>query len=382
MKLVVIHREPIVERVPNLKALLLFASDEFDEVLLITSSSEKFPQPVLMKKNIVVKSTAERSSRFGAPTLMKIMFMLMGSFFRSSFKREEVRYIFAGRGALVSAGLLSLFGFRRFIAFVVEYPSIDKIGLGVGSITDRLEFRGIEFARFFVTHDDWHGKLIGGCFSEKANLKYMPLPNSTLNGCSVSGYSSFLHDRLGLDNKVRIILHSGGFGKWFSSSELAAQSANLSEDFRLVFHCSHDISNSDYYINYVSSKSSLDKTVFSNDPVSDSELDELVSSAYIGVAWYDVNVLGFRAEGMGLAAGKIGHYLKCGVPIIATRLPSLSYIEDFECGVLIEDLSGLAGAVARISSHYARYSQNAKSCHEEMWRPTRYLTNLVKNIKR
>jgi hypothetical protein len=381
MKLVVIHKEPIVERVPNLKSLLVFASDHFEDVVLITSSSKIYPKPLFNKNNISVRSVVERSGKFGIPTLIKVVFVLLGSFFKSLLKQEEVRYIFAGRGALVLAGFIRFFGFRRYISFVVEYPSLDRIGFGSESLTDRLEIRGIEGAKFFITHDDWHAKLIGSGFSRKSSVKHMTIPNSTLDSSFLSGNYSFLHRRLNLDNKIKIILHSGGFGEWFSSSELAAQSITLPEDFRLVFHCSHDMSESKYYKDYLLAKSSLDRTLFSKDPVSNSDLDDLVSSAFVGVAWYNVNVLGFRAEGMGLAAGKIGHYLKSGVPVIATSLPSLNYIEEFECGVLIEDLSNLSDAVAKIAMNYEGYSKNAKTCYEQLWHPNRYLADVVETIK-
>lgn len=76
--------------------------------------------------------------------------------------------------------------------------------------------------------------------------------------------------------------------------------------------------------------------MFSLNPVSTYELDSLVASADVGIALYSEKELGYRATYMGLAAGKIGNYLKCGVPIIATKLLSLSYIETYQCGILVE----------------------------------------------
>lgn len=381
MKIIFTHKEPIIERVPNLKALILCAANEFEQVHVITSFSNKFPKPVLSKRNISVHSVVERTKLLELPTTLKVTIYLFQLILGSIFKGNTVRYVFAGRSALILAGILNFFGFKKYVAFVVEYPSVDRLSIGAGSLLDRLEIKGISGGRFFITHDDWHGRVIRECFNPKKDARYEILPNSTLSENLQRKNQFFLHERIGVKKDVRIILHSGGFGEWFSSAELAAQSCILPDNFKLVFHCSHDISKDSYYIDYLKTKNESGKIIFSKKPVSGSDLDNLVYSAYIGVAWYNTSVLGFRAEGMGLAAGKIGHYLKCGLPVIATKLPSLNYIEEFKCGILIQDLSELSAAIEKISSNHELYSQNAIKCYEELWSPDRYLSNLIKNIK-
>ena len=76
---------------------------------------------------------------------------------------------------------------------------------------------------------------------------------------------------------------------------------------------------------------------------------------------------------MGLAAGKIGNYLKCGVPVIATRLLSLSYIEEYNCGILVDKESDIADAINRILSDRDLYSKNAHRCYRELWYPKLYV---------
>ena len=60
---------------------------------------------------------------------------------------------------------------------------------------------------------------------------------------------------------------------------------------------------------------------------------------------------------MGLAAGKIGNYLKCGIPVIATKVHSLSYLEDYQCGILIDDPAQINDAINDIVHDYDNYAK-------------------------
>ena len=120
------------------------------------------------------------------------------------------------------------------------------------------------------------------------------------------------------------------------------------------------------------------KVLFSIKPVSNVELDKLVASAKIGIATYSLKHLGYRAENMGLAAGKIGNYLKCGVPVIATKVHSLSYIEDYHCGILIDNFDEINSAVKKIIADYDNYVTSAYRCYNELWHPKNYLDVIYK----
>ena len=122
------------------------------------------------------------------------------------------------------------------------------------------------------------------------------------------------------------------------------------------------------------------KVLYSLKPVSTFELDALVVSADVGIALYSEKELGYRATYMGLAAGKIGNYLKCGVPVIATKLPSLSYIEEYQCGILIEFEKDIANAINKILSNRNRYSENAYRCYRELWYPEPYLIKVIEKL--
>lgn len=372
MKFYIINREPIVAQIPNLSALINFLAEFGHDVIILTSENKEFPRPKFESHHIRILSTKERSSKAGAPTLAKIFLGCLYLFVKSVLLNEKAVFIYSGHGAIIISNLFSFFFRKKTILFIVEYP--DAIDYKSNKFSSLMELSGIKKSRFYITHDHLHAKLINRLIDDEHH-QYRCIPNGT-RGDSILRTSDFLHKRLNIEREKKIILHSGGFGKWFSSSLLSAKSANLPNNFQMVFHCSHDISNDFYFLEYQQKKSSSDSSIISMKPVGANDLDNLVSSAYIGIAWYDLTILGARAGNMGLAAGKIGNYLKCGIPVIAPKFESLRYIEEYACGVLIDDLTELNDAIFKIDSIYSTYRANAISCYNEIWNPENLLKSL------
>jgi hypothetical protein len=62
-----------------------------------------------------------------------------------------------------------------------------------------------------------------------------------------------------------------------------------------------------------------------------------------------------------------------GVPVIATRQPSFRFIEDYNCGVLVENYAQFLAAIHHISAHLPAMRENCHRCfHEYIMPPDRY----------
>jgi hypothetical protein len=84
---------------------------------------------------------------------------------------------------------------------------------------------------------------------------------------------------------------------------------------------------------------------------------------------------------MGLAAGKIGNYLKCGIPVITNNFDSLSsYINRYKCGVCVDRLDEVGSAISEIRSKYEEYRDNAFTCYENVWKPEPYLESIYSRV--
>lgn len=70
-------------------------------------------------------------------------------------------------------------------------------------------------------------------------------------------------------------------------------------------------------------------------------------------------------QAMGVSSHKLCLSLWLGIPVVATRQPSFAFIEQYECGVLIDGEEGLDDALERIRSQPARFRSGARRAVEE-----------------
>ena len=76
---------------------------------------------------------------------------------------------------------------------------------------------------------------------------------------------------------------------------------------------------------------------------------------------------------MGTASNRLCMFLSMGVPVIASRQPSFAFIEEYDCGVLVDDFEGFSAAIDRIAARLPEMRENARRCACEYIRaPERY----------
>jgi hypothetical protein len=361
-------REPFLDKIPSLKTLLWYLSDSY-KIIIISTKGAKYSSPTFCNKNIRIRLVNLRSKVLDVPTSIKILFE-----FLKIYTKNKPKICIGGDtyGNLLLRFLNIFFPFKH-VFFMLEFPQILTPTHKKLSRVEKKENSILKKVQMIITHDEFHKQFLVN------NLKLNPriiviLPNSTLTEIP-SYHSNYLQKKLNISGDKYVILHSGGLGMWFKSKELAESTGNWPENFVLVFHTSHKVED-DKYFKGLRNLDYKKKVLFSTYPVSTFELDELICSAKIGIAMYSREVLGYRADLLGLAAGKIGNYLKCGLPVIATKLQSFSYIPEYKCGILVENESEIPGAIMTIINNYTEFSNNAVSCYEEIWKPTRYFEKI------
>lgn len=364
-QLLLLLRTPNLDAIPSLKTLIIYLSENNFRIRIVSANSDAFQLPKFSSSNnIKLILTAQRKWTFGIPTYVKLLYL-----FIKEYIRNKPDYIIGGDGVAnqLLTKLHKLFSIQ-YINFLLEYPDLDNKEDGAS----------IENAKYIITHDNWHKKFLLSHYNINPN-KFLLLPNASFTPQHY-GSSSYLHDNLNIEHNKKIILHSGGLGPWFMCQELARATESWSNEYCLVFHTSHLVTDSDYYKEIKKYTVSNNNVKFSTNPVPNDILDKLIASAYIGIAIYSTEILRYRAVYMGCAAGKIGNYLKCGVPVIATNVVSLSYIEDYKCGILINNFDEITKAIQTIREQYDLFSQNAHRCYKELWEPDKYLQNILKTL--
>lgn len=366
MNILVLLREPIFDRIPSLKTLIWGLAEKGHNLTLLTARSSRFPIPSMNHPMMRIKLFNERTKMADLPTSIKLSLHAI----RELMSHHYHIILGADCYANILASRLSTIFHLPHVCFQLEYPTFPPKRL-----VEKQEIKSIQHARLLITHDRWHHDFLESQM-DLTRVQVCYLPNATYSPSGIQE-SCMLQDRVG-EHQKKIILHSGGFGRWFRCQELAQSAAQWAPEYLLVFHLSHSMEGDPYFDEIF--QNPPPNVAFSLEPVRTDDLDKLVSSAHVGVALYSEKDLGYRATYMGVAAGKIGNYLKCGLPVIATRLPSLQYLEDFRCGVLIDHESEIQTALRYIDNNYEEYRHNALRCYQELWFPESYIRTIEENF--
>jgi 2-polyprenyl-3-methyl-5-hydroxy-6-metoxy-1,4-benzoquinol methylase/glycosyltransferase involved in cell wall biosynthesis len=179
-----------------------------------------------------------------------------------------------------------------------------------------------------------------------------------VTGCgkAIPSKSDFLHKQYAISPDKKIALHLGGIAAWFSCAEIALEFSKM-KDWVLFFQGHPDYT---YLARLKRQLADLhvENVIFSEKRYDNIEdLDPILRSADIGIAWYNDISEGFRVAGK--SSGKITSYLKYGLPIVAKKYNStVEAIEETGCGRCVQDISEIKTAVGEISSRHDFYAAN------------------------
>lgn len=367
MKVTLLLRVPFLDKIPSLKTLVIDLARRGIKINIVSTIAHKYPIPDFKEyPNVKMTLVKQRTRKFDLPTSAKLLWATL-----KTILWHKSDYYIGGdaTGCHLLCWLRKISSFK-YVNFVLEYPDINN----------QNELREIELADYIITHDHWHGDFISKyCSIKKGRMLF--LPNVSYTDVH-NEHDDYLSKKLHISSDKNIVLHSGGLGEWFCCKELVRAAKKWDTSYVLVFHTSHLVENSTYFHELKDEVKDSDRISFSTTPVSNIELDRLVASARIGIATYSLKHLGYRAENMGLAAGKIGNYLKCGVPVIATKVHSLSYIEDYHCGILVDNSEEIKGAITKIMADYDNYVAGAYKCYKELWYPMKYLDRIYEVLSK
>ena len=68
---------------------------------------------------------------------------------------------------------------------------------------------------------------------------------------------------------------------------------------------------------------------------------------------------------MGTSSNRLCMFLAMGVPVIASRQDSFRFLEEFDCGILVDDSRGFSAAVDRIRDRLVEMRANALRCYKK-----------------
>lgn len=325
------------------------------------------------EQGVIFHHVAESSGSLRIPVTAKL---LMATIWLAA-RRRPALFVGSDVWGNILAALAAVLFRRPFLYYGLELPSRQG---PTATCAVRLEHWSIRRADLIVTMDRHHAEFI----SEQTGVDigkcvYLPVARS---GRVTLSSSDLLRKRFGLGSEDVIVLHAGGVGAAQQSIELAESVRGWPANYHLVFHAHCRMEHEPYFQRFQSTIREIPNVHLNSEPVPPEQLDELVASADVGLAWYDRDLLGYRADLLGLAPGKVGRSLRNGVPVVVRDLFSIrEYVEKYECGICAASLDELPDAIRRISERRQFYEANALRCFEELWRPENYFPAIQQRIQ-
>lgn len=193
--------------------------------------------------------------------------------------------------------------------------------------------------------------------------------------------SDFLHRRFPIPRDSKIVLHAGMIGDWVLSQAIAESVHSWPEEFCMVMHSNEPRRADETDIRRLSDLRQPRLTL-SLDPVAASDVDDLISSANIGLATYGQD-LGPNWDLIVYASGKLGHYLRNGLPVICSDHPGMrELMATYKCGIVVENAGEIAGALEEISSNYACYRAGALECYRNRYEFSAHFKAVLNALER
>jgi glycosyltransferase involved in cell wall biosynthesis len=371
---IAIVRTPNIQIYEALTELLALVTNMSYRLEIVCPMRMYEDEPLWKPEGVEYRFTRPKSTKLQMPTALKLFINALVV----SLKYRPVLLIGGDRLGNILAAIVHKLTRVPYLYYGLELPGMRRRNM---TLIDRMEHWSIRVANTVVTMDEHHSSFICkqvGISKDRCIF----LPNAT-SGPAKREKTDVLRRKFFVKDEELLLVHAGGIGAAQQSIELANAARNWGQCFHLIFHAHCRMDEEKYFQQFADAIQSANNVHLNNQPVSSEQLDALISSADIGIAWYDRDLLGYRAELLGLAPGKIGRYLKNGLPVIAPNLPTIKeYLDEYACGICVDRLDDIASAVETIKTDYMRFSQNALRCYEELWRPERYLRDIQLRIEK
>lgn len=204
---------------------------------------------------------------------------------------------------------------------------------------------------------------------------YMPVG---LLGEPVRTRNRYFHERFQLPATERVALQLGSIHRHRLSGPIAQMTHRLPAGWSAVMHGLIEPS----FATTLKSLAAPGRLHLSADLVALERLPMLAAAADIGLVFYtNDNVNDFLT---GFASDKMARHLQAGTPVVTVNFPSFRRIIDqYRCGVCVEDPQQIPAAIATIAADYEGYQAGTVACytdHYEMSRHFRAVLDFIRTL--
>lgn len=343
-----------------LNAAECFAASGYT-VTVFTVRNKLYSEPQFSHENITVKFfpltySAQRESRV-LVTLAFTLWMIL-----TSFLHRHIAIFAGGVRGLISAYFYSFFRPIPIVNYQTELYIENKLDTKGAALFKAIERRAAQKSLITIEHDEQRSELLCADLHIDRS-KVVIVPNAPF-GPAVLASSHYLYDSLGIDHRYKLLLNPGSLSEFFDSSRAVQISQRLGAEWLCVIHSAQPRTLDDPYIEKLVSLNQCTKVQFSLDPIPYSEINDLLGSARIGLVLYS-SQMGQNTASVGLASGKLSHFLKLGVPVIVSDLPGLAdFVRQHQVGEVLTD-DDLPSLVDKIDRNIDDYRKRCVKCFDE-----------------
>lgn len=373
-RIAIIYHQSCIDSIPCLTTWmsLLTKYNVTLDVYCINNNLNKIPQINDSKINLYILNShyIGGESFFKSKTIYRILYMIKFFIFilkECRFKNYDF-YTGVDFDALIVSYLISKIFNKKLIYFSLELLIPSEIDYKPYSLLARgfkfFETIASKTASATIIQDDIRAKLLAKENQVDIRKIYV-IPNAPIGKAKLEKKYS-LYEMFKIDKNKTLLLYAGTLAEWAYIAEISDEATKLTDKYVTIFQ-SRSYLNDSTYIDGIIKNVDCNKVVFSLEPFPYSEIDKLYSSADIGLAFYNIQILGTNCQEMGLASGKIAHYLFRGIPVIVNRETSLAnLVEEYQCGIVIDNFQKINQACDRIMDNYQQYSDNACFCFNQL----------------
>jgi len=282
--------------------------------------------------------------------------------------------IAAGERGLLATYIPAMITRTPYAFYCLEIMFRDKSGIIRNTLARMLNKKAI----FTTIQDAQRAKLLVREHGIKQDATVI-IPNA-INGKARRVKSTYLHRKYDLKKEDKVILCASGMMRPAMIKEEVEYSQFWPNDHKLVVHSG--IIYDHQYKNEVLCADKMKRTIFSFESLSQKEMDDLVSSADIGVAFYDENASD-DYKNIGLASGKIAQYLRNGIPIIINQNESINAaINQHRIGLIVEGPSDVTPSIVQIITDFDEYVNNCVHYYDTVISPDSYYEEVNSRIEK
>lgn len=192
--------------------------------------------------------------------------------------------------------------------------------------------------------------------------------------------SRFFRDKFSIPDDRLILIYSGNFAPWAQCLEIISSMANWPGNAVLVMHTWNTAAMSSTYFRRMARAAAGRAVFFSSDFLRYEDLAPALSSADIGLLFYEAIDANFTE--ILFSSNKMAEYMAAGLPVICSPFPSLSqFVHDEHIG-LGADFSEIGPAARRIAADMEAYRSSVADCRHRHFEFERYFSRAFSTYAR